>query len=139
MKREVYEYKTVQLVRELYENYQFNSTNKENITEAIKEQEKALINAISDTNVMKSVAQWLQEKYYVESDNYEFKDTLRHIWFNRIDKSTSGFERIFMGEMYNGPSLLGVQNWIYYDFQEYQRNLNYLSFVDKIDLSAVSF
>ncbi|CAG5093420.1 Similar to CG2145: Poly(U)-specific endoribonuclease homolog (Drosophila melanogaster) [Cotesia congregata] len=136
VKREVYEYKTVQLVRELYENYQFNSTNKENVTEAVKEQERALINTISDTNVMKSVAQWLQEKYYVEPDNYEFKDTLRHIWFNRIDKSTSGFERIFMGEMYDGPSLLGVQNWIYYDFQEYQRNLNYLSFVDKIDLSA---
>ncbi|XP_034936977.1 poly(U)-specific endoribonuclease homolog [Chelonus insularis] len=130
-----YSHPTISVLREMYENYEFNSTKKENTTKSSRMKESLLIDTFLTTDVMTSAIKWLQEKYYIEPDDFEVKDSLRHTWFTKMDGYTSGFERIFMAEWYPGPSLLGGQNWIYFDHEEYQKKLNYLSYVDKVNIN----
>lgn len=86
---------------------------------------------------MAKAMQWLSDRGFIDPDDFEKKDTLQHIWFNTFDGATSGFERVFVSERY-GTELLGVQDWIYFNYQESNRRINYMGYIDTMKLGDVS-
>ncbi|XP_029170555.1 poly(U)-specific endoribonuclease homolog isoform X1 [Nylanderia fulva] len=131
--QEVYDYPTIQVIRALYDNYEHNSTVKENRTLEKRKKEDLLLDVFLNTNVMTRAMQWLSDRGFIDPDDFEKKDILRHIWFTQFDGATSGFERVFTSERY-GADLLGVQDWIYFDYQESKRRIDYLGYVDTLKL-----
>lgn len=122
----------------MYDNYEYDSEKKELMNADKWRQENVFLDTFLSTNIMTTAMNWLSKKGYIESDDFEWKDTLRHIWLSKVNGATSGFERIFLAEKYPGPSIIGAQNWIYFDSQEWLRRINYMSYVDKINLGDVS-
>ncbi|XP_015122473.1 basic proline-rich protein [Diachasma alloeum] len=122
---------TVRMVKNIFDNYQINSTLKENSTSEMKKEENLLLDTFLNTDIMTTAMNWLASKYYIEPDDFEMKDTLRHIWFNKIDGATSGFERIFLAELYPGPSFIGAQNWIYFGAKEALKEINYMGYTEE--------
>ncbi|XP_043276343.1 poly(U)-specific endoribonuclease homolog [Venturia canescens] len=131
---EAYALPTIQAVREMYDNYEYDSETKEISNSDKRRQENVFLDTLLNTNIMTTAMKWLSNKGYVESDDFEWKDTLRHIWLSKVNGATCGFERIFLAEKYPGPSVIGAQNWIYFDSREWLRKINYMSYVDKVDL-----
>lgn len=134
---EVYEYPTIFAIRALYDNYEHNSTIKENRTDAKRKEEDLLLDVFLNTNVMARAMKWLSIRGFIDSDDFERKDTLRHIWFSQFDGATSGFERVFTSERY-GYDLLGVQDWIYFAYQESKNRIDYKGYVETLKLGNVS-
>ncbi|XP_063973604.1 endoribonuclease CG2145-like isoform X3 [Diachasmimorpha longicaudata] len=122
---------TVRVLKNMFDNYQINSTLKESSTSEIKRQENLLLDTFLNTDVMLTAMKWLASKYYIEPDDFEMKDTLRHMWLTKIDGATSGFERIFLAELYPGPSFIGAQNWIYFASKEPSREINYMGYTEE--------
>ncbi|XP_011306195.1 poly(U)-specific endoribonuclease homolog [Fopius arisanus] len=136
---------TVRMVKNMFDKYQMNSTLKENCTSEIRKEESLLLDTFLNTDVMTTAMTWLASKYYIEPDDFERKETLRQIWFNKIDGATSGFERIFLAELYPGPSFIGAQNWIYFAAKETSNQINYMGYTeertigDKASLLKINF
>ena len=101
-------------------------------------EENVMLDVFLDTDIMTTTMKWLSEKGYVEPDDFEWKDTLRHLWLSKVNGATSGFERIFLAEKYPGPSILGAQNWVYFEHEESRRRINYLGYTDKVTIDNVS-
>lgn len=135
---EVYDYPTILVIRALYDNYEHNSTVKENRTLEKRKKEDLLLDVFMSTNVLTRTMQWLSDRGFMDPDDFEKKDTLRHIWFSQFDGATSGFERVFTSERY-GVDLLGVQDWIYFNYQESKGRIDYMGYVDTLKLGDVSF
>ncbi|XP_076752303.1 uncharacterized protein LOC143424236 [Xylocopa sonorina] len=135
---EAYEIPTVKAVIALHDNYEFDVKTKETITPEKRKEESELIDKILEKDVMKAVLKFLADKGYIENDEYEFKDTLRRIWFSlfkRIDgdASSSGFETVFLAEQFDSD-IIGLHNWIYYAKQETEKKLNYLGYIKELKL-----
>lgn len=81
--------------------------------------------------------QWLSSRGFIDPDDFEWKDTLRRIWFTQFNGATSGFERIFTSERYD-MNLLGVQDWIYFNYQESKKRIDYMGYVDTLKVGEVS-
>jgi len=137
VQEEAYDYPTILAIRALYDNYEHNSTVKETRTLEKQKKEDLLLDVFLNTNVMTKTMRWLSDRGFIEPDDFEWKDTLRHIWFNTFDGATSGFERVFTSERY-GMELLGVQDWIYFNYQESKKRIDYMGYVDTMKLSDVS-
>lgn len=137
MRQEAYSIPTIQVLRDLFDNYEYDSEKKEFADLEKRKEENVMLDVFLNTDIMRTAMQWLADKGYVEPDDFEWKDTLRHIWMSKINGATSGFERIFLAERYPGPSILGGQNWVYFDHQETLKRINYLGYVDKINLGDV--
>lgn len=82
--------------------------------------------------------QWLSDRGFIDPDDFEKKDILRNIWFSQFNGATSGFERVFTSERY-GVDLLGVQDWLYFNYQESKGRIDYMGYVDILKLDDVSF
>ncbi|CAL7943093.1 unnamed protein product [Xylocopa violacea] len=135
---EAYEIPTVKAVIALHDNYEFDVKTKETVTPEKRKEESELIDKILETDVMKAVMKFLADKGYIENDEFEFKDTLRRIWFSlfkRIDgdASSSGFETVFLAEQFDSD-VIGLHNWIYYAKQETEKKLNYLGYIKELKL-----
>lgn len=137
VQEEIYDYPTILAIRSLYDNYEHNSTVKEIRTPEKRKEEEFLLDMFLNTNVMARAMQWLSDRGFIDPDDFERKDILRHIWFNPFDGATSGFERVFTSERY-GTELLGVQDWIYFNYQESKKRINYMGYVDTMKLGDVS-
>lgn len=137
VQEEIYDYPTILAIRALYDNYEHNSTMKETRTSEKIKEEDFLLDMFLNTNVMTRTMQWLSDRGFIDPDDFERKDTLRHIWFNPFDGATSGFERVFTSERY-GTELLGVQDWIYFNYQESKKRINYMGYIDTMKLGDVS-
>ena len=110
----------------LYDNYEYNSQLKEKVTpEKVKEQ-NVLLEVILQTNVMSRLMKWLIEKNYIAPDDLAMKEILTRIWFTLIEGSTSAFERTFLAENYWNTSIVGLQNWIYFNHAESKKEINYM-------------
>lgn len=133
----MYEYPTILVIQALYDNYEHNSTVKENRTVAKRKEEDLLLDVFLNTNVMARAMKWLSIRGFIDPDDFEKKDTIRQIWFNQFDGATSGFERVFTSERY-GYNLLGVQDWIYFEYQESRGRIDYKGYVDILKLGNVS-
>ncbi|XP_018400262.1 PREDICTED: poly(U)-specific endoribonuclease homolog [Cyphomyrmex costatus] len=132
VQEEAYDYPTILAIRALYDNYEHNSTMKETRTAEKRKKEEFLLDMFVNTNVMTKTLRWLSDRGVINPYDFE-KDTLRRIWFNTFDGSTSGFERVFTSERY-GTELLGVQDWIYFNYQESNNRIDYMGYVDIMKL-----
>ncbi|XP_066581125.1 endoribonuclease CG2145-like [Prorops nasuta] len=130
----VYEISTIRATRSLYDNFEQDGRLKEKISLEMRKEENLLLDVFMNTNVMESTMTWLTQRGLVDPDDFDRKDMLHHIWFQVFDGSTSGFERIFTSEIYDGAAVVGVQDWIYFDYQESKGNIDYLGYVDKLNL-----
>lgn len=132
---ELLDYPSIYVTRNLYDNYEFDSAKKENRTIEIRKEENLLLDTFLDTSVVTRAMQWLVDQRFIDPDDFERKDTLRHVWFTVFDGTTSGFERVFAAEKYGNASILGVQDWLYFEDQEAKNRINYLGYVDQLKLS----
>ncbi|XP_036140344.1 poly(U)-specific endoribonuclease homolog isoform X2 [Monomorium pharaonis] len=133
VQEEVYDYPTILAIRSLYDNYEHDSTMKENRTLEKRKKEDLLLDMFLSTNVMAKAMQWLSDRGFIEPYDFDRKDTLRTIWFNTFNGATSGFERVFTSERYD-TELLGVQDWIYFNYQESKNRIDYMGYVDTMKL-----
>ena len=142
MKDEAYEIPTVKSVIALHDNYELDVKTKETITPEERKEESDLLDKVLETDVMKATMKFLVDKGYIEDDEYEFKDTMKRIWFSQFkridgDASSSGFETVFLAEQFDSD-IIGLHNWIYYAKQEADKKLNYLGYVKEVKLGDVS-
>ncbi|KYQ56334.1 Glyoxalase domain-containing protein 4 [Trachymyrmex zeteki] len=133
VQEETYDYPTILAIRALYDNYEHNSIVKETRTAEKRKREDFLLDMFVNTNVMARALRWLSDRGFIDPDDFERKDTLRRIWFNMFNGATSGFERVFTSEKY-GTELLGVQDWIYFNYQESKNRIDYMGYVDIMKL-----
>ncbi|KAJ8682820.1 hypothetical protein QAD02_018612 [Eretmocerus hayati] len=141
VKPEAYEIPTVKAVLALHDNYELDVKTKEVVTSEERKEESDLIDAFVDTEVMKSTMKFLASKNLVPDDEYEFKDSLKRMWFSQFKRmegepSSSGFETIFLAEKFDNE-IIGLHNWIYFAKQEEAKNLNYLGYIKKLEFSSV--
>lgn len=142
MNNEAYEIPTVKAVIALHDNYELNVKTKETVTSEERKEESELLDKILETDVMKSMMKFLADKGYIQDDEYEFKDTMKRIWFSQFkridgDASSSGFETVFLAEQFDSD-IIGLHNWIYYAKQEAEKNVNYLGYMKEVKLGDVS-
>ena len=107
---------------ELYENYQPDVSVTEDRTREEKREEKALLDEMMKTKVMKETFDFLKANGLFTKSKAEFEDLLSELWFSvysrgkRI-KGSSGFEHVFLGEKKNG-AVQGFHNWLYFNHLE---------------------
>lgn len=130
---------TIELIKFLYDNYEYNSQLKEKMTEEMIKEQNNFLEVILQTNVMTHLMKWLTNKNIIDDDTLSKKEILTRIWFTSIEGSTSAFERTFMMENYWNTSIMGLQNWIYFNYMEMRKEINYLGYMENLDLGIVRF
>ena len=134
---ELLEHPTIYLTRSLYDSYQHDYLKKLNRTIETRKQENLLIDTFLNTNVMSTAMDWLADYGFIDPDDFERKDVLRRIWFTMFSGSTCGFERVFASENY-GTAIIGAQDWLYFENQESLGRIDYMGYLDKLDLGNTS-
>lgn len=134
---ELLEHPSIYVTRSLYDSYAHDSRQKLNRTLETRKKENLLIDTFLNTNEMARTMQWLADHGFIDPDDFERKDVIRRIWFTIFSGSTCGFERVFGSENY-GVAIVGVQDWIYFQNQESLGRIDYMGYVDKLNLGSVS-
>ncbi|XP_011692276.1 PREDICTED: poly(U)-specific endoribonuclease homolog isoform X2 [Wasmannia auropunctata] len=139
VKPEAYEIPTIKSVLALYDNYEMNVKTKETVTPDERKEETELLDRFLETDVFKATMKFLVDKEFVPNDEYEFKDTLKRIWFSQFQRvegepSSSGFEAVFLAEKLDS-FMIGPQSWIYYAKQETQKKLDYRGYIKDVKLA----
>lgn len=103
-----------------------------------------MVDTFLSTNVMSAAMRFLADKGYIKKDYYDYKDTLRTLWFNLYSRGdgkigSTGFEHVFLTELKLGTEVSGLHNWIYFNAEEVKKRLDYLGYIKKIDLGDVSY
>jgi len=143
---EAFQIPTIQKVFSIFDNYQLDTHTNEYISPTQRQEESLLVDTFLNTNVMSAAMRFLADKGFIRQDYYEYKDTLRRIWFNLFSRGqgkigSTGFEHIFMAETKqtnSGTEVLGLHNWIFFNAEEIKRHIDYLGYIKKIDLGNVS-
>ncbi|XP_063863765.1 uridylate-specific endoribonuclease-like [Scylla paramamosain] len=103
-------------------------------TNEIAEQ-NAFLDAIMNTEVMKLAETFLHSKNLLAGS---LRDKLDQMWFTLYkrthDRSSSGFEHVFVGELDGEVS--GFHNWVNFQKEEDEGNLNYYGWMDSIKLGT---
>ena len=131
------DFPSISVIRTLYDSYEHDYRKKLNRTLEIREQENLLIDTYLNTNVMATTMQWLADRGFIDPDDFERKDVIRRVWFTMFSGSSCGFERVFASENY-GTGVIGVQDWIYFENQETLKRIDYMGYVDKLNLGSTS-
>lgn len=105
--------------------------------ESSKHEETLFVDLVLNTNVMTVAMDFLSRKNLVKNDYYEHKDILNHIWFTPYEENSSGFKRVFNGELFGEGVFWGLQDWTAFDYQEKSNKTNYLSYATKVVLGKV--
>lgn len=134
---ELFEYPTIYVMRSLYDDYEYDFQKKLHRTLETRKRENLLIDTFLETSEMSTAMRWLSDQGFIDPDDFERKDVLRRIWFSVFSGSTCGFERVFAAENY-GTAVVGVQDWIYFATQESSKRINYMGYVDKLDLGKTA-
>lgn len=126
----------------LHDNYEMDVKVKETVSSEERKEETELLDRFLETDVFKAAMKFLVDKGFIPNDEYEFKDTLRRIWFSQFQRvegepSSSGFEAVFLAEKLDSY-MIGPQNWIYFAKQEAQKNLDYRGYIKDVKLADVS-
>ncbi|XP_029670204.1 poly(U)-specific endoribonuclease homolog isoform X2 [Formica exsecta] len=138
VKPEAYEIPTIKSTLALYDNYEMDVKTKETITPDEREKQTELLDKFLETDVFKAAMKFLVDKEFILNDEYEFKDTLKRIWFSQFQRvegnpSSSGFEAVFVAEKLDSY-IIGPQNWIYFAKQEAQKNIDYRGYIKDLKL-----
>ncbi|XP_066599459.1 endoribonuclease CG2145-like [Prorops nasuta] len=143
VKAEAYQIPTIEKVRTIYDNYHLDTRTNEYINPAQRQEESLLVDTFLSTNVMSAAMRFLADKELVRKDYYEYKDTLRRLWFDLFSRgggklSSAGFEHVFLAEQKPNEAgsleVSGLHNWIYYSNEEANHRANYLGYIKKKDL-----
>ena len=126
----------------IYDNYQPDTNVNEHISPLQRQEESLLVDTFLSTNVMSAAMRFLADKGQVRKDYYDYKDTLRKLWFNLFSRGqgkigSSGFEHVFMAELKNVPTgteVVGLHNWIFFSKEETTGKVNYSGYLKKVDL-----
>lgn len=115
---------------------------KETVTPDERKEETELLDKFLETDVFKAAMKFLVDKGFIPNDEYEFKDTLKRMWFSQFQRvegepSSSGFEAVFVAEKLDS-FMVGPQNWIYFAKQEAQKNVDYRGYISDVKLADVS-
>ncbi|GAB1867992.1 Endoribonuclease [Camponotus japonicus] len=138
VKPEAYEIPTIKSTLALHDNYEMDVKTKETVTPEERKEESELLDNFLETDVFKAAMKFLVEKEFIPNDEYEFRDTLRRIWFSQFQRvegepSSSGFEAVFLAEKLDSY-MIGPQSWIYYAKQEAQKKLDYRGYIKDVKL-----
>ncbi|EZA58193.1 poly(U)-specific endoribonuclease homolog [Ooceraea biroi] len=138
VKPEAYEIPTIKSVLALQDNYELDVKTKETVTSDERREESELLDKFMETEVLKAAMKFLADKGFIPNDEYEFKDTLKRIWFSQFrrvegEPSSSGFEAVFVAEKLDSY-MIGPQNWIYFAKQEAQKKLDYRGYIKDVKL-----
>ncbi|XP_015608347.1 poly(U)-specific endoribonuclease homolog [Cephus cinctus] len=130
---------TIQHVLAIYDNYKLDTRTNEYISPAQRQEESLLVDTFLSTNVMSAAMRFLADKGYIRKDYYEYKDTLRRLWFNLFSRGdgkigSTGFEHVFLTELKLGTEVIGLHNWIYFNAEEVSKRADYLGYIKKVDL-----
>ncbi|EFN80023.1 Placental protein 11 [Harpegnathos saltator] len=139
---EAFQIPTIQRVLSIFDNYQLDTHMDEYISPVQRQEEKLLIDTFLSTSVMSAAMRFLADKGFVQQDYYKYRDTLRGIWFNLFSRGqgkigSAGFEQAFMAETRqadSGTEIYGLHNWIYFNAEETKRHIDYLGYMNKVDL-----
>lgn len=141
---EAYQIPTVQRVLAIFDNYQLDTHTNEHISVLQREEESLLVDTFLSTNVMSAAMRFLADKGKIRKDYYEYKDTLRRLWFNLFSRGqgkigSTGFEHVFMVELKPvtaGTEVIGLHNWIYFSKEEGKGRADYNGYLKKVDLGT---
>lgn len=139
---EAYQGSTIQRVISIYDNYKPETNVNEHISPLQRQEESLLVDTFLSTNVMSAAMRFLADKEKIKKDYYEYKDTLRKLWFNLFSRGqgkigSSGFEHVFMAELKKtdaNTEVVGLHNWIYYSKEESNGKADYNGYLKKVDL-----
>ncbi|XP_043786954.1 uncharacterized protein LOC122711867 isoform X4 [Apis laboriosa] len=131
------DYPSIYVIRSLYDSYEYDFRKKLNRTLETRKQENLLIDTFLNTNEMTIAMQWLADRGFIDPDDFERKDVLRRIWFTIFNGSTCGFERVFASENY-GTAIIGIQDWIYFEYLESLKRIDYMGYVNKLDFGNIA-
>ncbi|XP_076752183.1 uncharacterized protein LOC143424169 [Xylocopa sonorina] len=139
---QAYQGPTISKVITIYDNYKPETNVNEHISPLQRQEESLLVDTFLSTNVMSAAMRFLADKGKIQKDYYEYKDTLRKIWFNLFSRGqgkigSSGFEHVFMAELKTVPTgteVVGLHNWIYYSKEEVSGKADYNGYLKKVDL-----
>lgn len=142
VKLEAYEIPTIKSVLALHDNYELDVKKKEIVMPEERKEESELLDKFLETDVFKTAMKFLADKEFIPNDEYEFKDTLRRMWFSQFQRvegepSSSGFEAVFVAEKLDSY-MIGPQSWIYFAKQEAQKNIDYRGYIKDVKLGDVS-
>lgn len=131
---------TIDKVIKIYDNYKLDSSEREYISPAQRTEESLLVDTFLSTNVMSAAMRFLADKNFIRKDYYDYKDTLRRLWFNLYSRGgdgkigSAGFEHVFLTELKLGTEVSGLHNWIYFNAEEVAKRADYLGYIKKVDL-----
>ncbi|XP_015114087.1 poly(U)-specific endoribonuclease homolog [Diachasma alloeum] len=139
VKEEASQIPTIAKVLTIYDNYKLDTRENEYISPAQRNEESLLVDTFLSTNVMSAAMRFLADKGYIRKDYYDYKDTLRRMWFNLYSRGdgkigSTGFEHVFLTELKLGTEVSGLHNWIYFNAEEKNRRADYLGYIKKVDL-----
>ncbi|XP_069990893.1 uridylate-specific endoribonuclease D isoform X1 [Penaeus vannamei] len=125
---------TIRLLEELQDNYSPNVTTSEDEEPDEVAEKEAFLDAVMQTQVMQLTESFLKERGFLTGN---LRDKLDELWFTLYKRkkilSSSGFEHVFAGEV-RGQKVLGLHNWVYFFHEEQQGDINYMRWLNFIDL-----
>ncbi|XP_055299566.1 endoribonuclease CG2145-like [Sitodiplosis mosellana] len=133
----VYKVPTIAKLVALFDNYELDASDSEEVTPEEQIEEMEFIDAVLDTQVMQTAMNFLHKKGYIRSSRDAQFDLLRDIWFGMYPRTrgnigSSGFEHVFLNEMKYG-SPIGLHNWIYFHHKEnVTGNVDYKGYMDSL-------
>ncbi|XP_057773526.1 uncharacterized protein LOC130992797 [Salvia miltiorrhiza] len=120
----------------LLDNYNPEQGCKEVVTSEEKQEQKAFIEEISRTAVIKYLHKYLSAKGIISENHEEFKRMLASFWFDLYGRggtsgSSSAFEHVFVGEIKQRgeQEVSGFHNWIQFYLEEAKGRVNYQGYI----------
>ncbi|XP_065562817.1 uridylate-specific endoribonuclease-like isoform X1 [Artemia franciscana] len=129
---------TYAMFRSTWDNYVYDVTIAEDVTEEERIEETTLIDAILASDVGQTAANFLISKGYF-ADLASYRSYFDTIWFGLYTRGggplgSSGFEHVLVGEIKDGIS--GFHNWARFWEEERIGEMNYLGYIKTADLNG---
>lgn len=129
---------TIQKLIELQDNYDPDTDNRETYSAEESQEIDSFIDAIFETPIMQLAQEFLASKNLPNG-----RDSFYEMWFELYSRgngviSSCGFEHVFVGELHP-DEVSGFHNWEQFAVQEDNRELNYMGYMDFVDLGSVNY
>jgi len=120
---------------DLLDNYEHEIGVAEVVTQEEIEENWRFLNAVCATPCMMYAYEYLHAKKRIPAGMEAFKKQLYDLWFNMYRRGkgrgddSSGFEHVFVGELKDGNTVIGLHNWIQIFLEEKKGRLDYQGYV----------
>lgn len=127
---------TIEKLKTLHDNYNPDKTVRESYTLEEEREIDEFIDAIFNTPIMQATQEYLRSKNLPNG-----RDSFHELWFELYTRgngiiSSCGFEHVFIGE-YDDGGVSGFHNWEQFAIEENRDLINYLGYMDFLDLGSV--